>query len=455
MAFEWEKDLLKYNTKNKDVGEFNSYAQPPRAARKVQENKGVLPKQAIDNSTKQEENKPAYPKWELDSSKPYAGIVDNTWGKPKYDQAEAERQRRIIKTQGLSDVLRLVAEGITGAMGGDIIKRGKNQEIEKARGRLDGLREQYRQDKMRYNTAKMQELIRNINYGVTQNQKAKELAYQREVDEFNYNRAKAEEERRWNRNNEYADAVYDKQRKDNLKDATTAFERSKELTGYRAALSNSYRDSSDAMYVKDPYGGGKTKVSSEGYNKISNYALSLLSEQERAVLDNPMRNEMSYNEASAKFKSLMWKIATGQQEITTGVKKEKEEGTGDGVPEIHTPDQDTENNSTPKPQYSNALTLTKEEKGEIEGNENAGIVDEYKETVATPEQLSEAQTALDEYLKEYPYTTTISKRIFVRDFLRQKYGITDFSRKSQDTGATHKSTFSRKFNEQYDILFGK
>ncbi len=118
---------------------------------------------------------------EYDWSKPYGGIVDKVWGKPQIDREGIARNNRIIKTQGIADMLRLVGEAVTGSMGGDIIKRGENKISAKAEADNRRLMDIFKSDQARYNAMKMQEMLRNMEYGVRQRQRKEDRVWQTEM----------------------------------------------------------------------------------------------------------------------------------------------------------------------------------------------------------------------------------------------------------------------------------
>ncbi len=118
---------------------------------------------------------------EYDWSKPYGGIVDKVWGKPQIDREGIARNNRIIKTQGIADMLRLVGEAVTGSMGGDIIRRGENKISAKAEADNRRLMDIFKSDQARYNAMKMQEMLRNMEYGVRQRQRKEDKEWQTEM----------------------------------------------------------------------------------------------------------------------------------------------------------------------------------------------------------------------------------------------------------------------------------
>ncbi len=129
------------------------------------------PKEEQVATTATSNKKVEYPKFELDASKPYAGIVEQVWGKPKLDEEGIKQNNRVIKTQGVADMLRLVGEAITGSMGGDIVKRGTNKVSAQAAADNKRLMDIFRTDKARYNAMKMQEMLKNMDYNIRQGER--------------------------------------------------------------------------------------------------------------------------------------------------------------------------------------------------------------------------------------------------------------------------------------------
>lgn len=136
-----------------------------------------IPYKPKEEQTKQ----PEYPKFELDASKPYAGIVEQVWGKPTLDEKAIKRNNGIIKTQGLTDMLRLVAEGVTGSMGGDIIRRGENKVAAKAVQDNEKLYDIFRNEQARYNAMRMQEMLKNMDYGIRQKERVEDRKWQNDT----------------------------------------------------------------------------------------------------------------------------------------------------------------------------------------------------------------------------------------------------------------------------------
>ncbi len=127
------------------------------------------------------EKKKETPKFEFDWSKPYGGVVDKYYGKPQLDSEGIKRNNRTIKTQGIADMLRLVGEAVTGSMGGDIIKRGANKVSAQAAADNQRLMDIFRTEKARYNSLKLQEALRNMDYGIRRQQREEDREWQNEM----------------------------------------------------------------------------------------------------------------------------------------------------------------------------------------------------------------------------------------------------------------------------------
>lgn len=260
------------------------------------------------------------PKYTYDATKPYAGMVDQVWGKPTYDQSEADRQNRIIKMQGLTDMLKLVAEGAFGSAGADINARSKNEEIAKAEGKLDALREKYLKDQSQYNVLKMQEMIRNLDYGIRKEEKQDDRDYEdkiyttRTADNRKYqaglldDRIKREDELlddRIKREDELLEA--DRRWREQQQGRSERFER--EMMLLRNANRGVGTDTPNGLTIADPLG-NPIPVTLAQYEGAMQYALD--------KMENEFTTGMSAKERQALVAQYAYEYIRNNRGATTG-----------------------------------------------------------------------------------------------------------------------------------------
>lgn len=290
---------------------------------------------------KEEQTKqPEYPKFDLDASKPYAGIVEQVWGKPALDEKAIKRNNGIIKTQGLTDMLRLVAEGVTGSMGGDIIRRGENKVAAKAVQDNEKLYDIFRNEQARYNAMRMQEMLKNMDYGIRQAERVEDRKWQNDTWKEHFGMQNKAAEKRMKAGFAHSDAnlvkgqefqkeMFDKRTAANKQISNDNYNRELRLIDYRNKLNGS---SGQGVSLTDR-AGVKHTIPKEVYDKLSKEVLSTLTPNESLMLKTTPRD----GQAMLQSRILdMYDAGFGRGQRTVSIPKNNNDSTmtGDGFPDV-------------------------------------------------------------------------------------------------------------------------